>query len=136
MDDVEQEIERRMEPYQDDVKRLCSIPGVERVTAWGLLAEIGFNMDQFPSAAHLASWAGLCPGNFESAGKRLSGKTRRLPVNNRFVRVFFTPRNSLPKRRSDSTRSPQKRRSETMSACSSTGGLAIRIDASPLALTL
>jgi transposase len=77
MDDVEQEIERRMEPYQDDVKRLCSIPGVERVTAWGLLAEIGFNMDQFPSAAHLASWAGLCPGNFESAGKRLSGKTRK-----------------------------------------------------------
>jgi len=77
MDDVEQEIERRMEPYQDDVKRLCSIPGVERVTAWGLLAEIGFNMDPFPSAAHLASWAGLCPGNFESAGKRLSGKTRK-----------------------------------------------------------
>src|SRR3989440_2392292 len=77
MDAVEQEIERRMEPYQDDVKRLCSIPGVERVTAWGLLAEIGFNMDQFPSAAHLASWAGLCPGNFESAGKRLSGKTRK-----------------------------------------------------------
>jgi transposase len=77
MDDVEREIERQMEPYQDDVKRLCSIPGVERVTAWGLLAEIGFNMDQFPSAAHLASWAGLCPGNFESAGKRLSGKTRK-----------------------------------------------------------
>jgi transposase len=77
MDDVEQEIQQRMEPHEDDVKRLCSIPGVERVTAWGLLAEIGFNMDQFPSAAHLASWAGLCPGNFESAGKRLSGKTRK-----------------------------------------------------------
>ena len=77
MDDVEKEIARRMEPYRDDVDRLCTIPGVEQVTAWGLLAEIGFNMDQFPSAAHLASWAGLCPGNFESAGKRLSGRTRK-----------------------------------------------------------
>lgn len=77
MDDVEKEIARRLAPHQEDVDRLCSIPGVDRVTAWGLLAEIGFNMDPFPSAAHLASWAGLCPGNFESAGKRLSGKTRK-----------------------------------------------------------
>jgi transposase len=66
----------RLAPHQQEVDRLCSIPGVDRVTAWSL-AEVGFNMDQFPSAAHLASWAGLCPGNFESAGKRLSGKTRK-----------------------------------------------------------
>jgi len=63
-----------MGPFRDEVVRLCTIPGVDRVTAWGLLAEIGLNMNQFPSAAHLASWACLCPGTYESAGKRLSGK--------------------------------------------------------------
>lgn len=74
---VEAEIDKRNRPFEEEVARLCTIPGVSRVTAWGLLAEIGLNMDQFPSSAHLASWAGLCPGNFESAGKRLSGKTRK-----------------------------------------------------------
>jgi transposase len=77
MTTVEAEIERRRRPFQADVDRLCTIPGVDRVTAWGVLSEIGLNMDQFPSAQHLASWAGMCPGNAESAGKRLSGKTRK-----------------------------------------------------------
>jgi transposase len=77
MAEIEAEIDRRLRPFEEEVARLCTIPGVERVTAWGMLAEIGFNMEQFPSAAHLASWAGLCPGSFESAGKRLSGKTRK-----------------------------------------------------------
>jgi transposase len=57
--------------------RLDTIPGVDRRTAEVLVAEIGTAMEQFPSAAHLASWAGMCPGNHESAGKRTSGKTRR-----------------------------------------------------------
>lgn len=56
---------------------LCTIPGISRRTAEGILAEIGLNMDRFPSSGHLASWAGMCPGNHESAGKRLSGKTRK-----------------------------------------------------------
>ena len=77
MERVEEEIKRHTFPFGDDVARLCTIPGIDRVTAWGLLAELGQNMDQFPSAGHAASWAGLCPGNFESAGKRLSGKTRK-----------------------------------------------------------
>jgi transposase len=75
--EIEQEIARHMRPFEVEVTRLCTIPGVDRVTAWGLLAEIGLNMEQFPSAAHLSSWACLCPGNFESAGKRLSGKMRK-----------------------------------------------------------
>lgn len=74
---VEAEIEARNRPFEEAVARLCTIPGVSRVTAAVLLAEIGTDMGQFPSSRHLASWAGLCPGNCESAGKRLSGKTRK-----------------------------------------------------------
>jgi transposase len=74
---IEQEIEERLGPFQSEVARLCTIPGVDRVTAWGLLAEIGLNMSQFADARHLASWAGLCPGSHESAGKRKSGKIRK-----------------------------------------------------------
>jgi transposase len=77
MAEVEAEIERRMRPFEAEVARLDTIPGVDRVTAWSLVAEVGVKMEQFPSAGHLASWAGLCPGSFESAGKRLSGKTRK-----------------------------------------------------------
>jgi transposase len=56
---------------------LATIPGVGQRTAEGILAEIGTDLSRFPSAGHLASWAGLCPGQDESAGKRRSGKTRK-----------------------------------------------------------
>jgi transposase len=53
------------------------MPGIKRRLAEVLLAEIGADMRRFPSARHLASWTGMCPGNHESAGKRLSGRTRK-----------------------------------------------------------
>jgi transposase len=56
---------------------LCSIPGVDFHTASVILAEIGIDMSQFPTAQHLAAWAGVAPGNHESAGKRYSGRTRK-----------------------------------------------------------
>jgi transposase len=73
---VEQEIDRRIGPFEYAVTQWREIPGINRVTACCLVAEIGVNMDQFPSAQHLASWAGICPGNNESAGKRMSGTIR------------------------------------------------------------
>jgi transposase len=60
----------------DALARLDTIPGVARRTAETVLAELGCDMSRFPTAGHAASWAGLCPGNHESAGKRLSGRTR------------------------------------------------------------
>ena len=66
-----------MLPFEEDLERLDSIPGVGRRTAEHIIAEIGTDMDQFPSAAHLCSWAGVAPGNNESAGKRKSGRTRK-----------------------------------------------------------
>lgn len=74
---LDEEIKRRMLPFEEDLERLDSIPGVGRRTAEHIIAEIGTDMDQFPSAAHLCSWAGVAPGNNESAGKRKSGRTRK-----------------------------------------------------------
>jgi transposase len=73
---LDDEIKSRIRPFEKAVVLWETIPGINELTAWNLVAEIGVNMDQFPSAQHLASWAGLCPGNNESAGKRKSGKTR------------------------------------------------------------
>lgn len=64
-------------PFEPAVELLCSIPGVQRRTAEVIVAEIGTDMSRFPSAKHVASWAGQCPGNDQSAGKRRSGRTRK-----------------------------------------------------------
>lgn len=71
------EIERVIAPFSDKVDLLDTIPGVDRRTAEVLIAEIGVDMGRFPTHRHLASWAGMCPGNDQSAGKRRSGKTRK-----------------------------------------------------------
>jgi len=95
----EVEIAKRMQPTTDEIARMreslpadaalppspreeaislwMELPGVGLTTASSMVAELGINMEQFPTAAHLASWAALCPGNNESAGKRMSGKTRK-----------------------------------------------------------
>ena len=71
-------IERHIsDEYRTAAKALEQIPGVGRVSAQQIIAEIGVDMSRFPSAQHLCSWAGVCPGNNESAGKRKSGKTKK-----------------------------------------------------------
>jgi transposase len=71
------EVARVAAPFSPLLALLMTIPGVSRRTAEVILAEIGSDMGRFPTAAHLASWAGVCPGNNESAGKHGSGRTRK-----------------------------------------------------------
>jgi transposase len=70
-------IEAAVAPFAGAAGRLATIPGVSERTAEVLVAEVGVDMDQFPTSRHLASWAGVCPGNDESAGKRRTGRTTR-----------------------------------------------------------
>jgi transposase len=75
--DVQQEIEPRLASFEQTVQLLQTIPGIKAVASAAILAEIGTDMSRFPTAAHLASWAGLCPTNKESAGKRMQGPMNR-----------------------------------------------------------
>jgi transposase len=74
IDKLNHEIDKRIEPYREEFERLQSIPGVKKKTAECIIAEIGVDMSRFPSHAHISSWAGVSPGNNESAGKRYSGR--------------------------------------------------------------
>lgn len=71
------EIDRVIAPFEEAVELLDTITGTDRRTAEGIIAEIGVDMSRFGSAERLASWAGMCPGNHESAGKQRSGKSRK-----------------------------------------------------------
>jgi transposase len=77
------EIDRRVAPFEPMLTALDTIPGIDRIGAISVVAETGGDMTRFPSPAHLCSWAGMCPGHDESAGKRRSGKTRKA---NRYLR--------------------------------------------------
>jgi transposase len=81
---ISAEISQRLEPKNAALDLLDGIPGIGRRIAEILIAEIGSDMTRFPTAAHLASWAGVCPGNNQSAGKRLGGKVRS---GNRWLRT-------------------------------------------------
>ena len=77
LDTLSDEIEPRLAPYEAQLERLMQIPGVGRTAAASLIAELGTDMSRFPSAKHLASWAGLAPGNKQSAGKRQRASTTK-----------------------------------------------------------
>jgi transposase len=83
MERVSAEIAQRLQAEQEAIDLLDTVPGIGRRAAEIIIAEVGTDLGRFPSAKHLASWAGMCPGNAESGGKRLSGKTRK---GNRWLR--------------------------------------------------
>ena len=87
IDALDAEVVVRLDPFQKEIERLDTIPGVNQRAAEVILAEVGADMKRFPNAAHLASWTGICPGNNESAGKRRSGRTRK---GNRTLRRTLT----------------------------------------------
>jgi transposase len=87
LEQVDKRLAKQLQPYADLILRLCTIPGVDFTTAAVIVAEIGLDMSRFPDAGHLASWAGLSPGNKESAGKRYSGATCK---GNRYLRRILT----------------------------------------------
>lgn len=80
---VEETIHTYMIPFQEIADRLDEIPGIDQTTAAVIIAECGIDMETFPSSKHLASWAGVCPGNHESAGKSKRGK---IPKGNRYLK--------------------------------------------------
>jgi transposase len=84
---LDEMIQQKMQPFARQLRLLETINGVSQRTAENILAEIGVDMSQYPSAGHLASWAGLCPGSHESAGKRKNGKTSK---GNRWLRRALT----------------------------------------------
>src|SRR3954469_24083107 len=75
--EIDQEVDRDLDPFRQAVRLLRTIPGLSDLTAQVIVSEIGIDMNRFPTAGHLISWAGLCPRNDESAGKRRSTRLRK-----------------------------------------------------------
>ena len=74
---IDAQVEESLEPFRTAVELITSIPGIKNLSAHVIVSEIGIDMSRFPSAAHLISWACLCPRNDESAGKRRSNRVRK-----------------------------------------------------------
>jgi transposase len=85
--EIDERIQNCMAPFQKQDTLIQTIPGISKTTAPAIIAEIGVDMSQFPTDAHLASWAGMCPGNNESAGVKKSGKIRK---GNSFLKATLT----------------------------------------------
>lgn len=83
---LDHEIEERLRPLEETMQRLDAITGVSQRVLETLFAEIGWELDTFPDAAHLASWVGICPGQHESGGKRMSGRARK---GNRYAKTML-----------------------------------------------
>jgi transposase len=75
--EIDQEVDDNVEPFRVAIRLLTTIPGVSELSARTVIAEIGTDMSRFPTEAHVISWAGLCPRNDESAGKRRSNRMRK-----------------------------------------------------------
>lgn len=96
---LDEEISKRLDPFEEDLLRIMTIPGVGRRTAEHLVAELGLDMSRFPSADHVASWAGMTPGHKESAGKKKSAKMRK---GNKYLRSTLVETGHAIGRKKDS----------------------------------
>jgi transposase len=84
---IDQDIQKSLKPYETQVNLLKTIPGIKDLAAASVIAELGVDMSQFKNAAHLSAWAGLCPGNNQSAGKIKSSRVRK---GNKHLKVTMT----------------------------------------------
>lgn len=73
---LEQLIDEKVSPYEDVIGLLCTVPGIKRTAVIAIIAEIGVDMSSFYSSANLCSWAGVCPQNYQSAGKKIPVKSK------------------------------------------------------------
>ncbi len=87
IEDVDRHIQNHLKPYQAQLELLKTIPGIKDLAAASIVAELGVDMNQFNDASHLSAWAGLCPGNYESAGKKKSSRIRK---GNKNLKITMT----------------------------------------------
>jgi transposase len=83
---IDERLNRLLAPYNDLVERIDAVPGIADVAAGAILAEVGPDLKTFPTVEAFSSWCGLCPGNHESAGKRMSGRS---PVHNKMIKTIL-----------------------------------------------